>query len=382
MSQHPEGKVIRDMPGITAGDSRSKSNLTRHLQAWLREKLATALSASNLEDLKSSVQAIRSQLETSQVSAEKIDIYRNDFAYPTIAIESVLSDLEQILAVRTMERAKYYMLRLQKSTVEVKTNGINDINLNRWKDYGDIYTDSLWLFPKRDRSGAHNAWYWGNFAPQIPHQLMLRYTRKGDWVIDMFAGSGTTLIEAMNLDRNSVGVELNPDIAIRTKNLIDSLGNASFRPRLIIDDSTSVNTSDLLRISGGQKYRLAILHPPYHDIIKFSEDARDLSLSADVQMFVRRLESVVSNTLKVLDAGGHIALVIGDKYQNGEIVPLGFMCMNMMLGKPLALKSIVVKNYDSTRGKRGSQDLWKYRALAGGFYLFKHEYVFIFRHRV
>jgi hypothetical protein len=43
------------------------------------------------------------------------------------------------------------------------------------------------------------------------------------------------------------------------------------------------------------------------------------------------------------------------------------------------LKSIVVKNFEETRGKRNQKELWRYRALAGGFYVFKHEYIFIFQ---
>ncbi|HMA99750.1 MAG TPA: DNA methyltransferase, partial [Spirochaetota bacterium] len=41
--------------------------------------------------------------------------------------------------------------------------------------------------------------------------------------------------------------------------------------------------------------------------------------------------------------------------------------------------SIIVKNFDDTSAKRGSNELWRYRALAGNFYIFKHEYIFIFQ---
>src|SRR5262249_59995710 len=58
------------------------------------------------------------------------------------------------------------------------------------------------------RSGVHSAGYWGNFVPQIPHQMMRRYTKRGEWVLDVFAGSGTTLIEGQRLGRNTIGVEL------------------------------------------------------------------------------------------------------------------------------------------------------------------------------
>jgi hypothetical protein len=45
------------------------------------------------------------------------------------------------------------------------------------------------------------------------------------------------------------------------------------------------------------------------------------------------------------------------------------------------LKSIIVKNFEEgrTAGKRNQKELWRYRALAGGFYIFKHEYIFLFQ---
>ena len=105
------------------------------------------------------------------------------------------SELNQILESQTMERARYYLKRLEKGVQKVKTSKINDINLLRWKEYDEIITDSLWIMDKRDSSGVHLGWYWGNFIPQIPHQMMLRYTKKGDWALDTFMAIGTTLIE-------------------------------------------------------------------------------------------------------------------------------------------------------------------------------------------
>ena len=120
----------------------------------------------------------------------------------------LISELNQILEARTLERAKYYLKRLENGVQKVKTSKVNDINLLRWKEYDEIITDSLWILDKRDSSGAHLAWYWGNFIPQIPHQMMLRYTKKGDWVLDGFVGSGTTLIACALTNRRGIGVEI------------------------------------------------------------------------------------------------------------------------------------------------------------------------------
>jgi hypothetical protein len=53
--------------------------------------------------------------------------------------------------------------------------------------------------------------------------------------------------------------------------------------------------------------------------------------------------------------------------------------MQEVLKCGFTLKSIIVKNFEETLGKRNQKDLWRYRALVGGFYIFKHEYIFLFK---
>ena len=58
---------------------------------------------------------------------------------------------------------------------------------------------------------------------------------------------------------------------------------------------------------------------------------------------------------------------------------IGFYCMQEVLKREYLLKSIIIKNFEETRGKRNQGELWRYRALVGGFYIFKHEYVMLFK---
>ena len=82
----------------------------------------------------------------------------------------------------------------------------NDIDAKNWREYTDILTNSFWSF-HRENSGIHNASYHGNFIPQVPRQLFSRYTKKGDWILDPFMGSGTTGYIAKKLNRHFVGIE-------------------------------------------------------------------------------------------------------------------------------------------------------------------------------
>lgn len=267
---------------------------------------------------------------------------------------------------------------------------INDLDLKNWKEYQDIITDSLWIIGERDKSDSHKGDYHGNFIPQIPNQLMRRFTRKGDVVLDTFLGSGTTLIECKKLGRNGIGIELLPNIAEIAIQRISqgSLFYPNIFTEVIVADSTKKETrqkvDDTLKSYNKQNVQLIIMHPPYHDIIKFSDRPEDLSNANSVNEFLKLFGDVVSNFIDLLERKHFLAVIIGDKYTNSEWVPLGFMTMQEVfnrVGNDFILKSILVKNMVNNRAKRNQEHLWRYRALVGGFYIFRHEYIFLFQKR-
>ena len=295
---------------------------------------------------------------------------------------AVEREIGQILSSRTVERARYYARNLQNAIMSYKEKAGDAINLNLWKGYDHIITDSLWNLGARAREGHHRAWYWGNFVPQIPFQLISRYTSPGDWVLDPFCGSGTTILESMKLGRNSLGIELNPEVYQKTTALVKkALGQEGTRAVLQNHDSMDFDYEGFRKKEKIPEFKLAILHPPYWDIIKFSENPRDLSLSTSEGDFTGRLSSLAERILPSMAAGSHIGLVIGDIYRKGEVIPLGFRSMDALSGLGLKLRGIIVKDIQNTRAKRNSESLWRYRALKSGFYVFKHEYIFVFRYK-
>jgi hypothetical protein len=296
-------------------------------QVTITESLSNLLSLESIRKIKSGVKRIKIGLSDTKTTRRKLDKTSG-----TIQVDSshLLKEIDQILQTKTIERTRYYIQRLIKSLNEVKTTKINDINLRRWKEYGDILTDSLWLLEKRDNSGSHNAKYWGNFIPQIPNQLIRRFTKPNEWVLDTFMGSGTTLIESRRLGRNAIGIELQKEVCdLAQKNIRKEHISAecNTRTEMISADSTKLNFRKELKRIGIESVQLVIMHPPYWDIIKFSEYMGDLSNSKSVEGFLKKFGKVVDNTYPLLDTGRYLALVIGDKYASSEWIPLGFYTM-------------------------------------------------------
>lgn len=263
-----------------------------------------------------------------------------------------------------------------------KTTAYNDIDLKNWKLYSHIKTGSLWEFASRDKTNGHSYDYHGNFIPQIATQLFERFTKKNDIILDMFFGSGTSGIEALNMKRRCIGVELKQD-------MVDYVSDKFTKKELVTDvniiqgDSASDIIKDKvkarLEIMGKEKAQFCILHPPYDDIIKFSDKKEDLSNCSTTEEFYDLFERVAKNAYDLLEKGRFAALIIGDEYKNSRVVPLGFECMKRMENAGFITKAIVVKNVTGNEKAKGRQaNLWRYRALAGGFNIFEHEYIMTF----
>ncbi len=269
----------------------------------------------------------------------------------------------------------------------------NDLDLKNWKE-SEIWTDSLWLIPARDKRGKHDGFYHGNFIPQIPRQFILRYTKQNEIVFDPFLGSGTTAYEAEELKRNFIGIDIQPKMVEYVKNKLENSkasadifdeksqeGN-NFADIIIGDSSneeTFIKVNDIMRSHKRQKIQFAILHPPYWNIIKFSDNKNDLSGASSLDNFLKQFAAIVKNTVNILDINRYIAIVIGDKYSAGEWVPLGFHCMEAAKESGLILKSIIIKNMEGNRAKKNQGGIWRYRALSSDYYIFKHEYILVFK---
>ncbi len=259
---------------------------------------------------------------------------------------------------------------------------INDLDLEKWKEL-NINVDSLWLINEREKSGKHSNIYHGNFIPQIPNQLIRRFTKTNEIVLDPFLGSGTTLFECEKLNRRLIGFDINKEILeyVQSKMIDSNQDNFEIHECDITNkDNFDKKINKTLLKFDSNKVQFALMHPPYMDIIKFTNNEKDLSNISDVYTFVNFFNKAVNNTLNFLDKNRYFAIVIGDVYKNSEVLPLSFYVLdNIKKSFKVKLKGIIVKNIEGNRGKLGKEGIWKYRALASDYFIFKHEYILVFK---
>ena len=235
-------------------------------------------------------------------------------------------------------------------------------------EHFELETNTVWSFPDRGKWATHDAKYRGNWSPYIPRNVILRYSQEGDTVLDQFVGGGTTAVEARLTHRNFIGVDINPSALELTKTKCAFDFETQATVTLINGDARKLDLAD-------GSVDLICTHPPYADIIHYSEDIDgDLSL-LPLKDFLSEMEKVAGECYRVLKKGKFCAVLMGDTRRKGMVQPLGFEMMRVFERAGFMAKEIVIKEQHNCK----ATGFWKTNSIKHNFLLLAHEYLFVFR---
>jgi len=233
----------------------------------------------------------------------------------------------------------------------------------------NLETTTVWGFPNRGNWATHTGKYRGNWSPYIPRNIILRYSNENDVVLDQFVGSGTTLVEAKLLRRKGIGIDINPDAVNLT------IGNVNFE----CEDCSIVEVyqgdARKLDFIESESIDLICTHPPYSNIIKYSEGIDGDLSQYNIDDFLKEMEKVAIESYRVLKNGKFCAILIGDTRRKGHMIPLGFNAMEIFRRAGFKLKEIVIKEQHNC----SSTGYWRNQSIKYNFLLIAHEYLFIFK---
>lgn len=243
--------------------------------------------------------------------------------------------------------------------------------ITKWEPENfELEMTTHWSFPNRGDWATHDAKWRGNWSPYIPRNIMLRYSKVGDTVLDQFAGGGTTLVEAKLLNRNIIGVDVNETALSRCREKVD-FEHEGANGKVYIRKGDARN----LNFIRDESVDLICTHPPYANIIQYSEEINEDLSRLKVKDFLKEMESVAKESYRVLKKGKFCAVLMGDTRQKGCMIPMSFDVMKIFQNSGFKLKELIIKEQHNCR----ATGFWKTNSIKYNFLLIAHEYLFVFR---
>ncbi|MFC1948439.1 DNA methyltransferase [Chloroflexota bacterium] len=242
------------------------------------------------------------------------------------------------------------------------------------KDYNGEAT-TVWSFKSRGNWATHDGRYRGNWSPFIPRNVIQRYTKPGDTVLDQFIGGGTTSVEAKLLGRRCIARDINPaSIELsKTNSSFDmpvELGTnvEFFEPEFVVGDARNLEGINNNSID------LICTHPPYAGIVNYSQEVEGDLSKLSVDDFLSEMRTVADESYRVLKPGCKCAVLIGDGRKNKKVVPIGFQTIRQFLDAGFILKELVIKRQHNCK----TTGFWYNNSIKFNFLLLAHEYLPIF----
>jgi DNA modification methylase len=241
-------------------------------------------------------------------------------------------------------------------------------------------TTTVWSFKQRGSWATHSNEYRGNWSPYIPRNVILKYSKPGEFVLDYFCGGGTTAIEAKLLGRRFIGIDINPkaielaktnvNFELPTQMLLfsEEKNYQTFEPELKVGDARN------LSFLQSNSVDLICAHPPYANIIHYTDFKEgDLSFY-EVDEFLKEMSKVAKESYRVLKPGRQCAILIGDIRKKGYVIPLGFKLIDVYLSTGFKLKELVIKLQHNCK----TTGFWYNKSIKYNFLLLAHEYLPVF----
>ncbi len=262
---------------------------------------------------------------------------------------------------------------------EVKVRLVGDWKITTLAPPSDYVPEvyNVWSFPGRGDWATHVGNYRGNWSPYIPRNLLLRYSEQGDLVLDQMMGSGTALVECKLLNRNAIGVDVNPSAVMVARDRLN------FDPRPLDPEyeepriRTYEGDARYLDKVEDESVDLIATHPPYANIIPYSAERPvegDLSKVHNIDEYTGEVRRVAEECYRVLKPGKHCAILIGDTRRRKHHVPISFRVLQAFLDMGFILREDIIKRQWKMKSTRE-----KWRGKNYDFLLLAYEHLFVFR---
>jgi hypothetical protein len=204
-------------------------------------------------------------------------------------------------------------------------NPLNDLTAKEW-----IQFTRSWFIARPPPRNALERAHPAKFPEPMAEEFVRFFTKSGMWVLDPFAGTGSTLLAARRLGRNAVGLELVPAYARFAERRVSRAGDPS-TGRAIVLVADSRRLAEVWKAHGLPPVQFVLTSPPYWDILSksrggvlsvhrrritaglpavYSQDGRDLANLHDYDDFLAVVVDVLTQAAALLEPRRYLVVVL------------------------------------------------------------------------
>lgn len=219
----------------------------------------------------------------------------------------------------------------------------------------EVQTTTLWEYPSQ-HYGAEmqgDQTYQGATPSYVIWNLLQRYTRPKDLVVDPMCGSGTTLDVARDLGRRALGYDIAP-----------------YRDDIFHVDARKLPLED-------EKADFVFVDPPYSTHLEYSNDPACIGkLDAHGAAYYEAMEQVIREIYRILRPQRYMALYVSDSYQKQlSFAPIGFRLFAILERCFAPVDIVAVVRHNRTLKRRH----YHAEAVKGNYFLRGFNYLFIMK---
>lgn len=189
------------------------------------------------------------------------------------------------------------------------------------------------------------------FIPELPAKYIKLFSHAGETVLDPFCGSGTTNVIAMQLGRNSIGIDINPySIELSLRRLRSESDHETYMTRHLAIEGDCRKILNEIPAGGVD---LVVTSPPYFDVVDYdNNDPSQLGNIHDYEAFLLGMEEAFQGMWHALRDGGHAVINTQDLYKKEVKCPIhsDYLQIAKKVGFAIMNVNIYILNY-STGGR-------------------------------
>lgn len=218
----------------------------------------------------------------------------------------------------------------------------------------------VWKFAYESRDVRNKSLHPATFPIALAKQCISLFTHEGELVLDPFAGSGTTLVAAQDLNRNGVGFDLKPDyVELSSSRLAENGGDGPARQLARCEDARNIPG-----YLPEDSVSLLLTSPPYANLLnrprknksrrsdqrkneqlgkveQYSQDTRDLG-TLTLEQYQQAMAEIFAGLLPLLKEKAHCVINVPDMWWENQRITIHMSVVDALRQVGYELRNVII----------------------------------------